>query len=356
MIDLDLWSRTRRDLFRAFLVDPHDLTRVRGELSGIDLSGTSVAEGYYTDTRVQAKVVTRFPASSTDGWRDYSWVRLVHEVPDWGYREDMMTGLVLSRDLATTWGTAKATYDLESSLYAIAYDLIPWRWTCAKAASALRSAERLLDTCGRRWVSLGAHDGRYGDVKTFDVAQSALSTLFKLTDQAGDRIGVRGSDGAVTIAPYVVPSRIPPVVTLDDRDPRGIVVGEVTRTSDEGKVAGRSIVTSGSADKERLASADAPSSAASSSSRRGWMMAVSHSETGTGGKDLTQDQLRARARGYLASDSAPDTEWSLATRWLPLHQGDGVTLVVHGASHHTFVKSVERDLGTRECKLTLKEA
>ena len=348
-MDWSAWEGgVRRDVIRAVLVSPHDLTSTVGELHGLDLSGCSVSEGYYTDTRSQAQVTTSVRAGESDGYVANAWVRLVHEVPSWGYSEDMGTFLAHTPKRVTGQGATVRTYSLDSALYALSTDPIPWHLTVGAGSSAVDAAATILDTCSRPYVALdGTKTHTWGASKVYERCATALSDLFDVCSTCDLRLSVDGL-GRVTLAPYVEPSALTPVCTIST-DSGGMVIGTVSWSGSD--AAGRSIVQSGSGDTELVGFANAPVGSPYSSTSRGYMVGIVHQVQG----DQTQESVDHLAAQNLASDMTPDVEAELTTRWLPLHQGHCVTLVDQGDAHHMMVKSIDRDLGSMTCKLTLKE-
>ena len=55
------------------MISPSNQTTVLGELDGVDLSGSSISMGYYTDTRQQAIIKT-----INGNWKRGSFLKIIH--------------------------------------------------------------------------------------------------------------------------------------------------------------------------------------------------------------------------------------------------------------------------------------
>lgn len=333
----------RRDSVEAVEVDLRSCSDVRGAIVGLDPASVEVTEGYYTDTRVQAKLTTATP-DGEDGWGG-GRIRVCHSWP--GHREALVTGYVTDVDETVADGLVRRTYSLDSSLYALDGDLLPWRYAFAAQASMLEGVRQLLGTCGREYDLAGARDRRVQSPTVYDIGESALSVLM---DVAGDtdRVGVDG-EGRVTLRPYVAPSARPATATLDVAGP--MVVGDVRRSTSRYSTPGRVIVTSGAGDDERCGSYDAPPEAPSSSQSRGYMVAKVEASRS---KEPTDQQLRDEARRSWEASQDPGDEWSLTVHWMGLHQGDVVELVAPGTRRKCLVKGVTSSTEGMTQRLTLK--
>lgn len=332
-----------RDSVEALLVDLRSCGTVTGALRGLVPSSVTVTEGYYTDTRVQAKLST-VTRDGDDGW-DGGRIRVVHSRP--GLRESLVTGYVTDYDETVEGGLVRREYTLDSSLYAISKDLFPWKYSVGGQASMVEAVRHVLDMCGREHDLSRARDRRVQGTVVYDLGESALSVVFDLAGDT-DRVGVDG-EGRIVLTPYTPPSGREPGTTIDTAGP--MVVGQVKATTSRYQTPGRVIVRSGSGDGERWGTYDAPAGAASSSASRGYMVATV--ETSTAREPSQQDLDAAARRSWEASQDTGE-EWELTVVGIGLHQGDVVRLVHEGRAHRCLVKSATLSLSSMSEKLTLK--
>lgn len=341
------WSASgRRDSVRVMLVAPGSLDDVVGELANVEPDGCSVSEGYYEDTRCSAKVRT----VGEDGYVDHAWMRIVHEVPADGYREELFTGPVTDAKRERKDGATVTDYSLDSSLYAIKNDLLVGGWSIGQGAKLTSVARSLLSTCGRPCDLSRAQEHVYGAPVMYECGEAALSVLI---DACGsyDRVSVDGH-GRVTVSRYVAPSAREPSQDVDPGDGRSVVIGSVTSSDDSQTTPGRVIVTSGSGNNLVVAAYDAPADAESSSAKRGYMYAVKSNDSA---QDASYASLLAQAKASWQASQDPGREHELTVMWQAWHQGDVVRLRVGGTWRKCLVKSVESDLGAMTQKVTLKE-
>lgn len=344
---MDWTIANRKDVITVQMVDPHSLDRVIGLLEGVYLPGTSVTEGYYTDTRVSAKVST----VGDDGYVSDAWLRIVHSVPDEGYSEELFCGPVTDASSDDESGVTKTKYSLDSNLYTIKDDLLVNGFSIGRGGRLKMAVDQLLSMCGRERDLSKMQDKVIQAPVMYERGDSALSDLFDMCDGT-NRVSVDGH-GRVTVSKYTAPSAIGPILDIDPLDPRSVVVGSVSHSDSSRKTPGRVIYKSGSGDKERVGSYDAPASAASSSARRGYM--VAKMETASGTDDPSVSQLNAMARRSWQASQDAGREHEMTVIWQALHQGDVVRYRHDGEWVKCLVKSVESDLGAMRQRLTLKE-
>ena len=360
------WGDPRRtDEIRVYMVCPTDLDRTYGELTGVDLSGCSIEAGYYTDTRVSAKLTV-----VGDAWVRGSFLRVVHRVPEWGYENELGT-FVVTNDAATREnGVWKYELTCQSVLYGLSTDLLSWPVTRAKGSSAVAGMKYILDTCKRRYVNRGAKDKRLGSALVMETGKSMLSHLFKLCQQAGDRLDVDGH-GRVTISPYVRPAAKEPRLTIDVSDPRGTSYGGLKRSTDWLSSVGRVTVScrysetvkkgkkSKTVSREIVAHADASAMDHRGSAVRGYLVTDFRSLSDM--KPRTKAQAQKLANRYLRDSSPELVEWELDSAYMPVWQGDVVELLVpdgddqYSGRRKCLVKSLSVDLANMTMSLRLKE-
>lgn len=366
MAALDWTDAAKVNRVRVLMVDPRDVNRVLGELRGVNLSGSSLDAGYYSDTRTSGKLAVR-----GDGWIRGSLLRIVHEIPEWRYSNVLGTYIVTD-DGARRVGAWDYDMTLQSRLYGLSTDKLNAPWTIAANAYAETAMRQII--AGAEYYDLvGAPNVyRFKGAQVMDTGTSRLSALFALTNASTSRLDVTPS-GDVLVEPYVAPRYRTPKLRIDLRSSRGVASGSLTRTTnwlsmpDEVVVSYKWTETSsggqGSSQtiqREVHGSATVWQLAHQHRSNRGYRV-TDHIEV----RDLQPPTaLRAQqlAREYLERDSNENIEWQLETIYLPLWEGDVVELYVpDGQEGYTglrkcLVKSVSLSLnGAMPMKLTLKE-
>jgi len=339
------WTDTRRsDRFEFVLIDPMDIESVRGTLDGVKLDGSSVTIGYDTDERISASLAVCGQTGIGD-----SLVRIVHHVDAWGYSRELGTFFVRSDDSDRSNGVRSGTVELKSAIYGIEDDLLPFHYSIPDGRYTGAATDDLLGRTGRPYrVQPDAYDRRYGSATVYDVGTSVLSILLDICSTGGNRLDVDGH-GRLVVARYVNPSAKTPIWAFSDDD--SMVCGGISESSSSRTSAGRSIVTGKDGDSEYTAYADARPGSATSSSRRGRMVGVLHSESSV----TSQSQAQSLAGSYLSSDSAATVEHSFTTRYVPLQGGDAVTLDMGDGPVKCAVRNVELDLHDMTEKITAKE-
>jgi len=344
---IDWKNQARTDVWRVEQVDPVNPDIVRGELT--NLVSASVTWGYYTDTRGSASIVTL----GDDNYIKHSQLRIIHEIPEWGYSHELFTGYVTNAPNNTRQGMKKTTYTVSSPLYALDKDLQAGPFVVGENGMAINAIKALFDICGREYsIDPHSHDYKFSSTKIYPVGDSYLKTLFDITGLAGDRISIDGH-GIVTVFPYTEPSMLVPQWILDIEAPDSLVISEdISESSTEFDVPGRIIVSHKDGDNEIVAFADADSTMDSSSKKRGYMLSEIKDVTDlTGGRH----QAHALAAQYLGEEQASYREWQVPSLYFPVREGDCVEFIKNGVSHHALAKTVDCDLMDGTMKLTLKE-
>ena len=334
------------------MVDPIDHASVRGALQ---VSGGKVSWDAYSDTRASATI-------DVVDWSAYvpgSWLRVVHEVPAFGWSETLITGFVWDDGSPTTRsGGTSSSPSVMSAMKALQTDLMPCPMTVAEGGTA---SEAIAAVCGkdvpRRPYRIlpGFADRRFTATRTYDVGDARLKILFDLCDACGARMDVDG-DGTVTFARYVAPSGREPVASITCDAGDAVVLGSgIGRASSAAQDVNRSIVTWRDGDDVVSGFADVPETSDLAPGRRGYSVAELHQID-----DMSEPHTAAHAAemaaGFLGAGGST-VEWSISTMWLPVRAGDVVAFAPPGeASRRCVVKSLDADLSSWTMSMTLKEA
>lgn len=352
---------TRSDRIVVQQVNPVDIDSTMGELEGVDLYGSAITAAYYTDTRASGKLRV-----VGEGWQRGTFLRIVHDIPEWGYTNELGTFLVTDDSRERENGVWVYDLTLQSLLFGLSTDKLVRPWVIAKNAMALKAAAQNLNAAAFSYDFTNANDARFKSAKVVETGTDRLSALFAIGEASGNRVDVDGH-GRVTLERYVSPANKAPVFRIDLSDPRGVAVDGISgstdylETPDTVAVAYRYNTEQNgkSVSREINASATVSSDSPHSHARRGY--------TVTDFRELNEmapaTALRAQqlAKQYLANDSVEHVEWELETAYLPIWAGDTVTLELfdgqadYMGSRHCLVKNVDLDLGKMFMKLTLKE-
>lgn len=333
----------------ALAIDPHDPDAVLGEVTGLDLSGCSVTEGYYTDTRVSADLST----VGEDGWPDLARIRLSLSVPERGWSRDLITGFVTGRGTSEDTGGLLTSYELDSTLWALSVDVLDHRVVVGPAGSMVAAASSLLDSCGYPHDLSQARDRLAQSAVVWEAGDSPLGVLFDMC--GGDsRLDVDGR-GLVTMAAYVPPSMRSPQYELDPTDPRTLVLADpIEEEPGDLDVPGKAVALASVGSGQAVAgSALVDPSMRSSWERRGYRLAEAYHWEGGG--DPTAAQLSLYAARMLSAAQGATRRWTLSVAYMDARAGDVAALRTHDGWHRVLVQTVRTELGDMTQRLTLKE-
>lgn len=357
---MDWRDLKRTDRIIVQQLNPSGLDSVIGELDGVDLSGGSIDAAYYSDTRTSGKLDV-----IGDGWQRGSFIRIIHEVPEWGYSNELGTYIVTDDGAERENGIWRYSLTLQSMLYALDLDRLVKPWTIAKNAMAMTAAQQILAQTAFESVFSG-NDYKVKSAQVLESGTSRLSALFSLCQMASNRIDVDGH-GRIQVKRYETPASKSPVWRIDLADTRGIALDGLSRSTDwlelpdTVAVAHKYSDTAGSKTVEREINAVARVGSGSqhSAAVRGYSIVDFRDVSEMSPRTAARAQQLANA--YLVNDSRELVEWELTTTYLPIWEGDVVELVVHDGdinyqgARKCLVKSISLDLAPLRMKLTLKE-
>lgn len=342
------WKNTNRtDVWKVEMVDPINLESSRGYLT--DIEEINITYGYYTETRSGATVKTL----GDGGYIENSQLRIIHEVPEWGYQEVLFTGFVTGKSPIWYQGECEVTYTLSSDLYGLKVDLHRTDFTCGAGSTAIGSASLLMDYCSRpHKLITGYTDYIFSTAKVFTIGENLLSTVSELCDLANCRYSVDGY-GYVTIRAYIPPSHKTPSVVLDENDSRSMLIqNQIQETSNESELPGEVLVTSGSGDTKISGWAMVPSGSILHPSRRGYnyveLQEVSELNPNTA------EAAALKAKTLLQNDTVI-REWSVDSLYFPTRDGDVFRYIGAGGDRNVLLKSVDINCMQGTQKMTLKE-
>ena len=352
---MDWTSLGKKWRVRFVQVNPTDLDTTMGELADVDITSASISEAYYSDTRVQASIKCLDSA-----WTRQAWVRVIAEVPDEGYSEELGTFLVTGDDADESNGTWTTTLSCESALYALDLQAAKRPFVVANGAMAKQAMESTLGWCGRDYVDNDAPDHMMGGDVVFETGSSILERLYDLADRCDIRLDVDGH-GRVTLDRYVLPANRSSSFAIDLKASDSIALDGISRTSNYLEIPTECIVsyTSGSGDDATEIQGYAENGGRVAIGERGYVVSKVVSLTEMAPE--TFERADAIARERLDKASNESAEWTLTTEYMPIRIGAVGTLRNHGDPYYSgdqkvMVKSRDIDLKDMTMKLTLKLA
>lgn len=330
------------------MVDPHNLDIERGELTNLILSGCSISYGYYTDTRVSAKIET-LGSNYIDG----SWLRI--RLISGDYSAELGT-FVLQDDpeVEEKNGGETYTYDLQSVLWSLSKDMCIGHFAIGEGSYALDVFDRICNTCGRTSLKkAGTRNYRYTASRVYDIAETYQTILFDACEASNNRLDVDGH-GRITIEPYFAPSQITPAWTIDADDSRTLLLSSgITTTSDSHNVIGRAIVVYKSGDTEITAIADRASTSPYSSAQRGYMISNKYQIDSL--TPETTAAAQALAEKYL-SESEESVTAKVSMLYFPCKCGETMYLIRDGTRTKYLIQSIDPlNLKDMTMEMTVKE-
>jgi hypothetical protein len=356
------WSdQTRQDTILVYDVDPHSL-EVRQQLSGVELSGSSITWGYYTDTRVSGTLKVK-----DTNHIDHSLIRIVHSIPDWSYSNELATMVVTNDDADRDSGAWITSYELHSALSMLENDLLACCYSIGAGAKAKAIISSLIGNADRPYLFGGDFlDHIYTESKVYDFGNSVLKTLFDICDTADDHLNVDGH-GRILIDGYIPPHYIDPSWELDLSNSDTNVLDKISRSSDRLSTPTRVIVhykgtkqvQSGNSisSEEVEVSAYVDATTGETRASRGYTVAKLYEAQDLSPQDV--NAARKLAETYLPSAHDTTLTWQLSCLYMPMKIGECVTLIFHdgpdSGSHHCLVQTITLSLDTMVMKLTLKE-
>lgn len=378
---------TRGDLtheLQVDMVDPFNLTTVRGQLNGVRRAG-SLNLDYYSDTRMAASIET-FVTGNKDNWDGSSALRLIHVVSDYTgelWRETLGTLYVMDppKKQEETGGMT-TTYQLSSVLKGIEVSVMAYGKTINKGASILAATKKMVTDCYRNVRVDGTeNDKKASAAIKYEAGANFLHGIHDSANSCGNYVSV-DPNGIVTITGYVAPSRKAPSFYTVAEDSRTMFIGpweyednivtlpERAIVSARGKVkvadgtyqkAGtRSDGTSykkgdtkyKEVDKTITGIAQVSGGSASSHQTRGFWRDDFRSVSDM--SPFTQAKADSLAKTYLNNDLVFEANASHSLMYRPLREGQVESLTVNGETRRWQIASATLDLSTWVWKLDLK--
>lgn len=331
-----------------YMVDPNNYSKNGKELTGV--TKCTMTDGYYSDTKVSAAVTT-----IADNYQMGRWLRIYVDKIAMG-----TFGVTAIKTTRAPEGGSQREYTLQSILWMLNDDIAYGGFTVKKGVK-IQSVIQNLCNQRKKQVSFtpGWHSTSMGSVRVYEKTESYRSILADLASAGKNQLGVSPM-GKITISAYVEPGRKNVVKTLDENDPRSIIL-EPGWDEDFpiGSGYNRTVVLIDGGDSGFVtARKDVPSSSSLSYNRLGWIRTNVH--TLSAGQDESKAKMQQRANnslnGYYNSDRVVGVTRETTTMWYPFHSGDVVSW--HRGSTavgHYLLQTIEHDFFAWTCRLTLKK-
>lgn len=289
-LDSTDWGASgREDSFELWLVDPFTLNAT--EQVGFDASGTSVAWGYYTDTKASATV------SVLDEVASGSMVRLVHRTRVGGKTAgETLATLFASEESATaSMGRVSRSLDCYSALLRHHEDYLMIARDYGPGDNVSEIIREIVEADGGH-LSL-ASDAPTDRLHTIDVhwdiGTNKLSMINTMADWINGQIGVTDS-GEVELRYYRAPSDKPASYTFE-AGANCICLPGFTASESEGDAYNRAMFYFSTDSASGFAVADLDESHPYSYARIGRHVTYAESLS----EELSQEDLDYKARAFL---------------------------------------------------------
>ena len=368
----------------VLLVDPLNLSTIRGELNGVTHAGEFNLD-YYSDTRMSATIES-YVEGTRDNWDGGSAMRLVHVVSDYTgelWRETLGTFYVMDppRIREEQGGTVTA-YQLSSVLKGIEVGVASYGYTINKGASVLAATKKFVTDSFRSIKTDGTEvDKKAASAVKYEAGSSYLHMIHDSANSCGNYVSV-DPNGVVTITRYVAPKSKAPAFETIASDERTLFVGPYEFEDNSVTTPERAIVSARGkvkvadgkyqkagtradgtsykkgdtkykeVDKTITGIAQVEAGTASSHQRRGYWR-----DDFRGMSDVnpfTQARADTLAKSYLNNDLIYEANAKHSLMYRPLREGQVELLTVHGETRRWQIASATLKFDTWTWDLDLK--
>lgn len=351
------------------VVHQTNVNNTLGSLSGVQLSGMSITENYYSDSRVQAKLSTITKDGESDGYIANARLRIILSIPERNVTKELVTGYVSDIVETSEHGYTRRQYTVEGTIWGLLDHKIANSITIGKGTKMLKIWSSLMSSLTKmQYSTSGAQDKSFGSTVVYEPGTSLSTVLFELSS-GYNRMDVDGH-GVVTLKKYTPPASISPTKTIDYNDLRSLSLTPLERTTSEYETPGRAIVsatvstTKNGKTTQQVISGyyDAPASHPTSIETRGWLSARSDSYSGSS-SNPSKSELNTIAKNNWTAAQNKGVQYSGSSVFSDYHAGDVVTLIIPSGkgpeakikSHKVLIQSVSTNLEQFTQDLTMKE-
>lgn len=336
-----MWDNpTLEHYFTVQMVDPNNLSTVRGELSGVEATG-SLSLQYDSDTRASASITTAVKQGSSDGWDGTAALRIIHHVGS-NYKETLFTGFVTACPWSESNGKHEVSYTLSSTLYGMSTHRLVYAYTIAKKGSGVEALKKLFEYGYRKYtLNNGVLDYTYTSAQVYSGDKDFLEVAHDIADTCNDRIDVAPS-GYVTLSKYVAPASRSPKYYFSIYDSDSPFYGDISGDDDKSEIPGRIVVSAKDSDNELIAEAEVSSTSIYSPSRRGYKVDSYYSIDLD--DDTTQAYVNSLAKQYLEASRTPTYTMDVNMLYRPLTAGDILRITKNSTTHNYLITTANLDL------------
>ena len=317
----DWTDRNRKDTVRVYMVSPTNLNEVIGELNGFEPEGSTLTWGYDTDTRTSGSI-----KAVDSNWVKNSRLRIVHEVREWGFREELGTYVVTDVSADRNKGAWETTYTLQSTLYTMSEDYLPNHVSIAKGGLGIDFMKTIMSQAGVPYAVMPtANHWRSEKSVVYELGDSRLSDLMDACKRSNNRVDV-DSHGRVVISGYVIPHNISPSWSIDLKARGYDPLDGITYTTNEFSQVNRVVVIqkTGSDEKQVESVGYADATGRVSKQARGYY--VTHVEDVDDLPRETNAAASDRARSLLSNSTELIDEFQMTVPYAPYRIGQTVTV------------------------------
>lgn len=350
------WESTELNhILRIEMTDAVNRSSTLGIMDAVSDSA-SVTMDVTTDTIGQASV----EFLDWSQWIENSWLRIVHIIPEYDFKEILGTFFVYNDGLSYKYGAAAARPALYSSLKGLTLDHLPRAIFIGKGAPITKVIGAILGPCFIKY-DFDATCGEYYYTSTYviDAGTTRMEALLSVLKDVGWEYKLNG-DASITFSKKTPFASRSWVYTLDSKSTRSVIEENSIKPEDTRReTPSRAIVIWKGDDSEDTpvsAYADVDPSNAASPQRRGYIISEVHELSDLPGERTAENAL-VYAKNFLLEDSQATKRWSLKTLWLPIKAGD--CIMFRAPEDDTFkknyVESVEYDLSKWKLDLTIRE-
>lgn len=324
--------------FTFDLVDPSTMNFLRGRMDNVILNQSSYSQGYESSTRIAADI----RLMDTSQYIANSLVRIRHHVDEKNYENVIGTFYVTGFNEEYERGRWVGNFYLDSILKGIEFDFLISHYSIAVGKYTNDVFADIFKRVNRKYMIMpGVKNVRFSAAKVYEYGTNYLTFLFELCEMCDARLNVDNM-GIVIIEPILDPAKIVPDFNFDyDANPN-MIIGSVRRISNQFDMPGCVSIMSKNSDAQVIGVANAAASSIASPATRGYRKTLIKNYTDLA--PFTVAQANRVSNDLLAKELTKTLEFEFRSYYVPLSQGDVVTLKIDGEVHKCLVKTLEIEL------------
>lgn len=349
------WTSTElKHRLSVEMVDALNHSDMLGAMN-VSESNASVTKDITMNTISQASIT----CLDWSEWIENSWIRIVHEIPEYNYRNVLGTYFVYSEGRSWEYGSMAASPTLYSSLKALSLDKIASPIFIGEGAAVSTVFATILDPFIDHTIAPACGDYHYTSTYVLDAGDTKLDALQSTLSHVNWEYRLNG-DGSLHFVPFVPYAARSIVYTIDANSTDSVIYENTLKPEGTNRTSpGRSIVVwkgEDNSDEPVTAYADVGSDNPASPQRRGYIVSELHELSDMNG-DRTARNAMEYARQFLQKDSVVSRKWTMTTLWIPIDVGDCISFRPPDETSfiRTIVQNIEYDLSKWNMKITIIE-